>query len=119
MEGKLSRIIWISYKLVKVLCKKASQKSKGELGLLRQFDSRTKGSFVFKHLCKYCIVLETQRIYVREECLECQMTSNDVREEFYIIIMTGSCVNKNKPVQTEPVGCYRNSSISKVRQLCK
>ena len=32
------------------------------------------------------------------------MTSNDVREECYIIVMTGRCVNK--PVQTEPGGCF-------------
>ena len=46
---------------------------------------------------------------VREEFLECHMTSNDVREEYYIIVMTGRCVNK--PVPTEPVGCYENSFI--------
>ena len=54
---------------------------------------------------------------VREECLECHMTSNDVREECYIIVMMGRCVNK--PDQTEPVGCYENSFISKFAQLCK
>ena len=43
---------------------------------------------------------------VREECLECHMTSNDVREKCYIIVMTGRCVNK--PVQTDPSGCYEN-----------
>ena len=49
---------------------------------------------------------------VREECLECLMTFNDVREEFHIIVMTGRCVDK--PVQTEPVGCYENTFISKL-----
>ena len=53
---------------------------------------------------------------VREECLECHMTSNDVREEYYIIVMMGRCVNK--PVQTEPGGCYENTFISKFAQLC-
>ena len=74
-----------------------------------------KGSIAFKHLCKYCIVLDTQRSDdVREECLECHMTSNDVRQE---CLMTGRCVNK--PVQTEPVGCYENTFISNFTQLCK
>ena len=54
---------------------------------------------------------------VREECLECHMTSNDVREECYIIVMTGRCVNK--PVQTEPGGCYENTFISNFIQLCR
>ena len=43
---------------------------------------------------------------VRKECLECHMTSNDVSEECYIIVITGRCVNK--PVQTEPFGCYES-----------
>ena len=61
-----------------------------------------KGSFVYKHLCKYCIVFKHLCKYyivldthkgvmtsndVREECLECHMTSKDVREECYIIVM--------------------------------
>ena len=54
---------------------------------------------------------------VRVECLECHMTSNDVREECYITVMTGRCVNR--PVQTEPVGCYENTFISNFTQLCK
>ena len=75
-----------------------------------------KGSFVFKYLCKYCIVLNTHKGVmtcndVREECLECHMTPNDVREECYITMITGRCVNK--PDQTEPVGCYENTFISK------
>ena len=48
---------------------------------------------------------------VREECLECHMTSNDVIGECHIIVMMGRCVNK--PDQTEPVGCYKNSFILK------
>ena len=32
------------------------------------------------------------------------------------MIMTGRCVNK--PVQTEPVGCYENTFISNFTQLC-
>ena len=55
--------------------------------------------------------------YVREECLECNMTSNDVREEYYTTVKTDRCVNK--PVQTEPVGCYENTFISNFTQLCK
>ena len=43
---------------------------------------------------------------VREECLECHMTSNDVKGKCYITMMMGMCVNK--PDQTEPVGCYEN-----------
>ena len=54
---------------------------------------------------------------VREECLECHMTSNDIKGECHITMMTGKCVNK--PDQTEPVGCYENSVISKLRQMCK
>ena len=54
---------------------------------------------------------------VREDCLECHMTSNDVREECYNIVMTGRKVNK--PVQTEPDGCYENTFISNFTQLCK
>ena len=54
---------------------------------------------------------------VREECLECHMTSNDVKGEYHITLMTGRCVNK--PGQTEPVGCYGNSSILNFTQLCK
>ena len=53
---------------------------------------------------------------IREECLEYHMTSNDVREECYIIVMMARCVNK--PVQTEPGGCYENTFISKFAQLC-
>ena len=86
------------------------------------FDSRTKvsfvsnkGSFVFKSLCKYCIVLDTHKGLmtsndVREECLEFHMTSNDVKGECHITIMTGRCVNK--PDWFEPVGCYENKFIS-------
>ena len=106
-----------------------------------------KGSFVFKHLCKYCIVLNTKGLLfwtkgllfsciyvnictvlnthkkvmtsndVREECLECHMTSNDVRGECYNIVMTDRCVNK--PVQTEPVGCYESTFISNLTKLCR
>ena len=47
---------------------------------------------------------------VREEYLECQMTSNVVKGECYITMMTGRCVNK--PDQTEPVCCYENKFIS-------
>ena len=54
---------------------------------------------------------------VKEECLECHMTSNDVREEYYITMMMSRCVNK--PVQTKPVGCYEYSFISNFTQLCK
>ena len=54
---------------------------------------------------------------VREKCLECHMTSNDVREECYITELTGRFVNK--PVQTEPFGCYENSFISNLGKLCK
>ena len=43
---------------------------------------------------------------VRKECLECHMTSNDVKGEYYITMMKGRCVNKLD--QTEPVGCYEN-----------
>ena len=56
-------------------------------------------------------------IDVREECLECHMRSNDVRDECYIIVMTGRCVNK--PVETEPYGCYEYTFISKFTQLCE
>ena len=75
----------------------------------------TQRSFVFKHLCKYCIVLDTHKGVmtsndVRKECLECHMTSNDVKGECHITMMTGRCVNK--PDQTEPVGCYENKFIS-------
>ena len=45
------------------------------------------------------------------------MTSNDVREKCYIIVMTGRCVNK--PDQTEPVSCYEKTFISKFAQVCK
>ena len=74
-----------------------------------------KSSFVFKHLCKYCIVLNTQKGVitsndVRKECLECHMTSNDLKGECHIKMMTGRCVNK--PDQIEPVGCYENKFIS-------
>ena len=77
--------------------------------------SRHKGSFVFKYLCKYCIVLDTHKGVmtsndVKEECLECHMTSNDVKGECHITMMTGRCVNK--PDKTEPVGCYINKFIS-------
>ena len=78
-------------------------------------------SFVFKHLCKYYIVLDIHKGVmttndVREECLECHMTSNDIKGECYITMMTVRCVNK--PDQTEPVGCYENSFIPKFAQLC-
>ena len=43
------------------------------------------------------------------------MTSDDVREEYYITVMTGRCVNT--PGQTEPVGCYEDSFISNLGQL--
>ena len=46
----------------------------------------------------------------KEECLECHMTSNDVKGECHITMMTGWCVNK--PDQTETVGCYENKVIS-------
>ena len=36
--------------------------------------------------------------------------SNDIREEYYITVMTGRCVNKRD--KTEPVGCYEKSFIS-------
>ena len=77
--------------------------------------SQHKGFYVFKHLCKYCIVLDTDKGVmtsddVRKECLECHMTSNDVKGECHITMMTGRCVNK--PDQTEPVGCYENLIIS-------
>ena len=45
------------------------------------------------------------------------MTSNDVREECYILVIMGRCVNK--PVQTEPVDCYENTLISNFTQLGK
>ena len=63
--------------------------------------SQHKGVFVFKPLCKYCIVLDTHKGV---------MTSNDVKGECHITMMTGRCVNK--PDQTEPVGCYENLIIS-------
>ena len=113
--------------------------SRGKSRVLHQLWHPNKGSFAFKHLYEYCIVLDTKVLLfssicvnillfsthrgvmtsnnVREECLECHMTSNDVREECYITVMTGRCVNK--PGQTEPVGCYENSSISNLTQLCK
>ena len=62
--------------------------------------SQHKGSFVFKHLCQYCIVLDIHKGV---------MTSTDVKGECHITIMTGMCVNK--PDQTEPVGCYENLII--------
>ena len=37
---------------------------------------------------------------VREECLECQITSNDVIEEYYIIVMIGRCVNTVKSLNS-------------------
>ena len=40
------------------------------------------------------------------------MTSNDVKGECHITMMTGRCVNK--PDQTEPVGCYE----FKFREMC-
>ena len=97
----------------------------GNQGYEKSVGSRTKDSLVsnkesivFKHLCKYCIVLDIHKgvmTYndVREECLECHMTSNDVNDvkgECHITMMTGRCVNK--PDQTEPVGCYENKFIS-------
>ena len=42
---------------------------------------------------------------------------HDIREECYIRVMIGRCVNK--PGQTKPVGCYENSLISNISQLCK
>ena len=45
------------------------------------------------------------------------MTSNDLREECYITVMMSRCVYK--PDQTEPVGCYENSLILNLGQLCK
>ena len=82
----------------------------------RVFCFQQKGSFVFKHLCQSCIVLNTDKWVmtsndVRKECLECHMTSNVVKGECHITMMTGRCVNK--PDQTEPVGCYENTFISK------
>ena len=49
-----------------------------------------KEPIIFKHLCEYCIVLDTERSEC--ECLECHMTSNDVREECYIVVMMGRFV---------------------------
>ena len=71
---------------------------------------------ILEPLCKYYIVLDTHigvmaSNDVKEECLECHMTSNDVNGECYITKMTVRCVNK--PDQTEPVGCYENTFISK------
>ena len=43
--------------------------------------------------------------------------SLDAREEYYIIVMTGRCVNK--PGQTKPVSCYEKTFISNPVQLCK
>ena len=50
---------------------------------------RTQRSFVFKHLCQYCIALNTDKGVmtsndIREECLECHMTR----------VTYESCVNK-------------------------
>ena len=54
---------------------------------------------------------------VREGFLECSMTSDDVREECYIRVMMGRCVNK--PDQREPGGCYENTFISKFEKCVK
>ena len=76
----------------------------------------TQRVFCIKHLCTYCIVLNTHKGVMtsndvrKESGLECHMPSNDVKEEYYITMMTFSCVNK--PVQTEPVGYYENTFIS-------
>ena len=63
----------------------------------------TQRVFCIKHLCKYCIVLDTHKGVmtsneVREEYLECHMTSNDVKGECHITMKTGMYVNK--PDQT-------------------
>ena len=76
----------------------------------------TKG-LLFSSICVNIVLFSTHRAVmtsddVREECLECHMTSNDVGEECSIIVMMGSCVNK--PDQTEPVGFYQNTFISKI-----
>ena len=64
-----------------------------------------------------CLECQMKSNYVREECLECHITSNDVREDCYIAVMMSRCVSK--PDQAEPVGCYENSFISNLKQLCK
>ena len=66
-----------------------------------RYQGDTKGLLFFKHLCQYCIVFDTHKGV---------MTSNDVKGECHITMMTGKCVNK--PDQTEPVGCYENLIIS-------
>ena len=43
--------------------------------------------------------------------------SNDVKEECYITMMTGRCVNKAD--QTEPVGCYETYLFQSSRNVCK
>ena len=80
----------------------------------RIFLFRKKG-LLFSSVCVTIVLFSTTRGVMmsndlREECLECHMTSNDVREERYITVMAGRCVNK--PDQTEPVGCYENLVIS-------
>ena len=72
----------------------------------------TQKILMFSSICVNTVLFSTPRGVmtsndVREKCLECHMTSNDVREECYITVMTGRCVNK--PVQTEPVGCFAAS----------
>ena len=81
----------------------------------------TQRAFCFSSICVNIVSFSSHKGVmtsndVREECLECHMTSNDVREKCYIIVMMGRCVNK--PVQTEPGGCYENSFISNFAQLC-
>ena len=67
----------------------------------------TQRVFCIMHPCQYCIVLDTHKGV---------MTSNDVKGECHITMMTGRCVNK--PDQTKAVGCYENLVISKFTK-CK
>ena len=47
---------------------------------------------------------------ISHDVAEMSEMSLDAREEYYIIVMTGRCVNK--PGQTKPVSCYEKTFIS-------
>ena len=94
--------------------------SRRELGVQAQFSSRSRDVIYdvtgMSEMPQDVTGMSQMSHDVREEFLECHMTSNDVREEYYIIVLMGRCVNK--PVQTESGGCYENTFISKFAQLC-
>ena len=80
-----------------------------------RYQGDTKG-LLFPSICVNIVLFLTQKGVmtsndVREECLECHMTSNAVKGECHITMMMIRCVNK--PDQTEPVGCYENLAILK------